>query len=139
MKGSYSRGYKTVLLHDENGTKKAFYIHRLVASTFVPNPMNYHEVNHIDEIKINNAASNLEWCDRTYNVNYGTRIQRVSESHINNPYLSKKVYSVDENGHVDTYVSINEAGRQTGLHHANIVRALKGRTNHCGKKQWFYC
>ena len=132
-------GYHTVRLYDGNGNSKWYPVHRLVAAAFVPNPMNYPEVNHIDEIKGNNEASNLEWCDRTYNVNYGTRIQRVSESHINNQYLSKKVCSIDRSGRVETYDSIGEAERQTGLHHANIVRTLKGRTNHCGKKQWFYC
>ena len=132
-------GYRTVRLYDGYGSSKWYPVHRLVALAFVPNPNNYPEVNHIDEVKYNNRADNLEWCDRTYNINYGTRIQRLSESHINNPFLSKKVYSVDENGIVEIYDSIGEAGRQTGLSHQNIVRTLKGRSNHCGKKQWFYC
>lgn len=43
------------------------FIHRLVAKTFIENPNNYKQVNHIDGDKSNNKISNLEWC--TYEQN----------------------------------------------------------------------
>lgn len=46
---------------------KDVYIHRLVATAFCNNPFGYKEVNHIDGIKENNTASNLEWCSRSQN------------------------------------------------------------------------
>jgi hypothetical protein len=57
-------------------------VHRLVAEAFIPNPDPEHftEINHKDENKANNHYTNLEWCDRKYNVNYGTRIDRLSDS-----------------------------------------------------------
>ena len=58
----------------KDGIKKRITIHRLVAQTFIPNPNNYPEVNHKDEDKNNNSVSNLEWCTRLYNINYGTGI-----------------------------------------------------------------
>jgi len=40
---------------------KAYYIHRLVAMAFIPNPMQYPEINHIDGNIHNNSVNNLEW------------------------------------------------------------------------------
>ena len=65
-------------------------LHRLVAEAFVPNPDNLPEINHKDENKANNLPSNLEWCNRSYNINYGTgriraaakmRGKTISEEH----------------------------------------------------------
>lgn len=65
--------YKHVNLR-KNGVAVSRNVHRLVAIAFVPNPNNLPEVNHIDEDKTNNAASNLEWCDHLYNNRYGTKL-----------------------------------------------------------------
>ena len=67
------RGYKKVSLYTEEGKMVNKYIHRLVAETFIDNPNNLSEVNHIDEDKSNNCVDNLEWCDRKYNNNYGSK------------------------------------------------------------------
>ncbi len=58
-------------------------IHRQVALLFVdnPNPNKFDCVNHKDEVKTNNSADNLEWCDRAYNNNYGTHNIRSAQSH----------------------------------------------------------
>lgn len=50
------KGYPRVRI----GTK-TYFIHRLVAKYFIPNPDNKPQVNHIDGIKTNNHVSNLEW------------------------------------------------------------------------------
>ena len=69
---------------DEDGHKRhqMMLIHRLVAMAYIKNddPIHKREVNHIDEDKENNAASNLEWCTRKYNCNYGTHRQKISEA-----------------------------------------------------------
>ena len=54
-------------------------VHRLIAETFLPNPLNYPMVNHKDENKANNKVENLEWCDARYNANYGTNPTRLRE------------------------------------------------------------
>lgn len=68
-------GYLVVQLY-KNGKMHNEYIHRLVALTFIPNPNNLPQVNHKDECKKHNSVDNLEWCDCTYNNNYGTARER---------------------------------------------------------------
>lgn len=74
-------GYKQLKLCKE-GIRKDFKVHRLVAKAFIPNPNNLPQVNHIDEVKSNNHADNLEWCTNEYNSNYGTRNKRISKAHL---------------------------------------------------------
>jgi hypothetical protein len=55
-----TKGYKFLSLC-MNGNKKYFLLHRLVAKAFIPNLFNKPEVNHINGIKSDNSAGNLEW------------------------------------------------------------------------------
>ena len=74
-----SKGYMKISLKDKH-RKEQYYVHRLVAELFIPNPNNYPQVNHKDEDKTNNCVSNLEYCDARYNSNYGTRNERISKA-----------------------------------------------------------
>ena len=88
------RGYMSVILC-LNGKIKKYLVHRLVAQAFIPNPDNLPEVNHKDENPGNNNVTNLEWCDHSYNINYGTRKDKVRESQLKSGFwtgLSYKEY-----------------------------------------------
>ena len=87
-------GYLTVVLSC-NGKQKTIKIHRLVAQAFLPNPDNLPQVNHRDEVKLNNCVDNLEWCSAKYNLSYGTARIRERDTKIKNGYytgLSKEEY-----------------------------------------------
>ena len=62
-----SKGYLRVELYD-NGKRVHGRVHRLVAKTFIQNPYNLPEVNHIDGNKKNNSYTNLEWTTSEDNV-----------------------------------------------------------------------
>lgn len=72
------KGYLDVKLI-KDGIKKHFYIHRLVAEHFIPNPNNLPQVNHKDKNPSNNDVNNLEWCDNSYNVLYSNIPEKLKE------------------------------------------------------------
>lgn len=72
------KGYLRVRLGGKYG--KHYFVHRLVAEAYLPNPYSLPQVNHKDEDKTNNCMENLEWCTNEYNYSYGTRIDRVSRA-----------------------------------------------------------
>jgi hypothetical protein len=65
--------YVTVRL-TQMGMTQTHRIHRLVAETFIPNPLNLPEVNHIDGNKQNNCVENLEWCDYSENIKHAYKM-----------------------------------------------------------------
>lgn len=87
-------GYLSVVLYS-NSKRKHYLVHRLVAEAFILNPDNLPQVNHRDENPSNDNVDNLEWCDGKYNVNYGTRIDRIRDIRLKNGTytgLSKEEY-----------------------------------------------
>lgn len=66
-------GYKYVTLRDKNYNAHLCLVHRLVAEAFIPNPKQKRTVNHLNENKADNRASNLEWATHREQVNYGSR------------------------------------------------------------------
>lgn len=65
----HKQWYKLVFLK-VNKIQKWFWIHRIVAKTFIPNPDNKPQVNHINWIKDDNRLENLEWCTASENIKH---------------------------------------------------------------------
>lgn len=63
------RGYPIVDLYLD-GNRQTERVHRLVANTYISNPDNKPQINHIDGNKRNNDISNLEWCTASENMIY---------------------------------------------------------------------
>lgn len=102
-------------------------IHRLVAQTFIPNPENKPQVNHIDEDKTNNMVSNLEWVTAEENINHGTRNERVGESN-SIPIIATNL----KTGESTEFYGTSECSRQLDLHQQNITSVLKGTRRQTG-------
>lgn len=122
-------GYLKVVLY-KKGKMKNYSIHRLVASAFIHNDSLFNtDINHKDENPLNNNAENLEWCDRKYNCNFGTRNERLA-----------KAFSIPvkclETGYI--YPSTMYIERELGFNHSNIVSCCNGKRNTCGGFHWKY-
>ena len=70
-------GYAYVTLSYRGKSKKQ-YVHRLVATAFLPNDKGLEDVNHIDENPSNNHVSNLEWTSHIDNCNHGNRNKKIA-------------------------------------------------------------
>ena len=115
------RGYLLVSLCDGE-KRKTFSVHRLVCQAFHENPDNKPQVNHINEIKTDNRACNLEWCTCKQNVNHGTRTERSAKSR------SKPVGQYTLDGElVKIWQSPCEAGKQIGLSDSHVSKAANGK------------
>lgn len=135
LKMGISNGYCQVDLWDQYGNHRCEKVHRLVAMAFIPNPTGLPQVNHKNEIKVDNRVENLEWCDSQYNNTYGTRIEKQIEKQTNRKDLSKPVICVETN---ETYPSAAEAARQCGLNKSNISKVCRGKAKSCGGFHWKY-
>lgn len=76
-------GYKSISLN-LNHKSKPERLHRLIAFTFIPNPLNLPCINHKDGDKLNNDIPNLEWCDKKYNNQHGFRTGLINNTGVNN-------------------------------------------------------
>lgn len=104
-----THGYKQVSI---NGHLQL--LHRLVAKCFVRNfnPDACDTVNHIDENKLNNEASNLEWCTHQYNSTYGHA----------GSFKKKKAVIIYDNGNREYFESLTRMAEikhipLSSLHH----------------------
>ena len=125
---SKKKKYLTVTL-SKNQQKKNYYVHILVAKAFIPNLEKLPEVNHKDENPQNNAVSNLEWCDRLYNINYGTGIERSAAKR-------RKAVRCIENDKV--YPSISAAAWDLGISIAGVSYVCCGKRKTCAGYHFEY-
>lgn len=103
MKTSIAKnGYLTLDLC-KNGQIKKHLVHRLIAKTFLDNPLNKSEVNHINGIKNDNKLSNLEWNTKSENQLHSIKIglrSTIGEKNSQCKLTNDKVFNIlNDNRH----------------------------------------
>ena len=124
-------GYLRVIFA-KNGKLQNISIHRSVAQLFISNPHNYTEVNHKDENKHNNRASNLEWCTPKHNINYGSCLARRSKAR-EKPVLQLTL----DNKLIKRWPSAVKCER-LGFNRANICSCCRGKRKTAYGYKWRY-
>ena len=111
-----------------NGKTIHLSVHRIIASSFLPNPNHLPEVNHIDCNRTNNVVSNLEWCTSKYNNQYREKHGKA---------FGRPLFAVNlKTFEVLHFKSQAEAGRKLGISRQSINRVLKGKRKTIGG-YWF--
>ena len=135
LKGSkLKNGYLNVCL-SKNGNKKTYSIHRLVALTFIPNPNDLPQVNHINEDKTDNRVVNLEWVSAKENCNHGTRNERMGKT--------KSIPLVQltlDYQFLCEWQSVHEIEREFGFGSSNVNKCCQHKPKHktAGGYRWLY-
>lgn len=97
--------YRLVML-SKDGVSKCYFVHRLVALTYLPNPDNLPQINHKDEVKDHNWLNNLEWCTAHYNLAYSNICKAPTP-----------VYCIELD---KTFDSIKSAAKELGIAQPNL-------------------
>ena len=138
LKPFSSRGYLQVLF-SKDGVRKTYYVHRLVAEAFIPNPDNLPCVNHTTEDRTRNEAWLLEWCSYSYNNSFGTCMKRRAKALLNCPSTSKRVAQYTLEGNlISIYPSLMQAYRETGADYRHISDCCLGKIKTSGGYIWRY-
>lgn len=103
------------------GSESNLYVHRLVASAFVPNPCGYHLVDHQDDDPTNNYYKNLIWCDSQYN---------------NEKSSSKVFVLMSPSGEKVEVYNMPKFCRDNNLLQGNMAKLGKTRNSHRGWSLW---
>lgn len=121
-------GYYFVNLY-ANGIGKRYFVHKLVAQAFIPNPKNKPQINHKNGNKLDNYATNLEWVTCKENIEHAYRHQL---------HKTKQVIQVKDNKIVKVYRNSLFASKKTGIIQSSIWYCLNGRQKTAGGFEWCY-
>jgi hypothetical protein len=134
-------GYLYANIMPIEGKQKAVRVHRLVAKSFLQDDSLRKEVNHINGIKIDNRAENLEWCTRSENTLHSYHILG-QESPAKGKFgkdsgSSKPVLQTDLRDNViNEFDSVVDVQHKLGYHNTCISRALHGRRKTAFGYKW---
>jgi hypothetical protein len=134
-------GYYRILLL-KCKVRKIYFVHRLVAITFIENPDNKPQINHKDGNKLNNNVDNLEWCTQKENSIHawsnGLQKPYIREKYKTNT-RSRKVLQFDMNGNfIKKYNCLTEAAECAKTTTYSITMVANNKRKHANKFKWIF-
>lgn len=123
----------------KNGIAKFKKVHRLVAESFIPNPENKPQINHIDGNKQNNNIYNLEWVSNRENMQHAFSTGLMANVYKPRNKIAKKVYQYDKNGKlIKIWNSTREIEKNSCYFHSAISACCLGKTKQAYNYVWSY-
>lgn len=110
-------GYKSTRIW-VNGIEQQLLVHRLVANTFIPNPLNKPDVNHKNGIRSDNRVENLEWVTASENAFHAINVLKKD-------YGTSRKKVLCTNTGIE-YESCREAAQKLNLSRAFISNICRG-------------
>lgn len=124
---SNGQGYRQVAIF-QNGKRRFFYVHRLVAEAFIPKTFGKNFVNHINGDGNDNRVENLEWVTREENERH--KQEFLNPSHDS----SKKQIVCVETGKI--FDCMKDAAREYNVCYRSIRKAISGVLLTAGGYHW---
>jgi hypothetical protein len=130
------QGYKVYGLMNNNKLYQ-YKTHRLVALTYIPNPENKPQVNHINGNKSNNHISNLEWCTAKENNVHAYNIGLKNAAKGKNHYMQLRKRGKHHNAKKVKCITTNEVfdclkDARIKYNTSHISQACKGARKYAG-------
>ena len=126
LKLSYNptTGYMYVTLRKNNmGISKL--VHRLVAETFLPNPNNLEQVDHINSDRTDNKLSNIRWVSRKFN-NSRPHARKLRKLTSKGTSRLGQVVRAEKNGEKRYFKNARRAANGIGCSHVLAIKVLRG-------------
>ena len=121
------------------GKIKHYYIHRLIAKAFIPNPENKPHINHINTIRDDNRIENLEWVTRKENSNNPLTRKHLSEAIKNKTKISKAVLVISDTKEIiGYYKSASILAKEKNVGRSCISKICLGKRSKKGYQQYMY-
>lgn len=142
--GDNGLGYKKVVLV-KDGIKTLQYVHRIVASEFIPRPDGKDYVNHKDCNPGNNNVDNLEWVTFQENLDYAKALGRCDVTEERRKHLFegqrsrfRAVVGTNMLTGDTVYCEWLNGVREYGFNPPDVHRCCNGKRTHAGGYVWRY-